>query len=138
MNLRNLILALSIAALQILTACAATSNPSQSIRVTMTDFTFTPNSFTVPAGAQISFEATNTGAVAHSFVVLKLGHILRAHFTPDDQAYVYWEQTEIPPGGTVQATFAAPPEPGEYQVVCAVGGHFEAGMVAKLVAVAQP
>lgn len=121
----------------ILTACsgASSSKPSTQINVTMTDFAYTPNTFTVPAGQQLTFSAVNNGAVSHSFVIMKLGHEVKTHFTSADQANVYWEQPEVAPGDSVQATLTAPSEPGVYQVVCANPGHFEAGMIAKLVVV---
>ena len=118
-------------------ACSGGSgSASTSIDVTMTDFQFTPNAFTVPAGQTISFKATNNGGVEHSFVIMKLGHDLTSSFTDADQANVFWEKTAIPVGQTVTDTFTAPSEPGTYQIVCAVPGHFEAGMIAKLVVVA--
>jgi uncharacterized cupredoxin-like copper-binding protein len=120
----------------ILTACGAASKPSTQITVTMTDFAFSPNTFTVPAGQVLSFSAVNNGADSHSFVIMKLGHDVKLHFTPANQANVYWEQAEVAPGASVQATLTAPADPGVYQVVCANPGHFEAGMVAKLVVVA--
>ena len=101
----------------------------------MTDFAYTPNTFTVPAGQQLTFSAVNNGAVSHSFVIMRLGHEVKTHFTSADQANVYWEQPEVAPGDSVQATLTAPSEPGVYQVVCANPGHFEAGMIAKLVVV---
>lgn len=123
--------ALSFCAL--LAACGGRgSQPSTSIKVTMTDFQFTLNSFTVPAGQQINFTATNNGGVEHSFVIMKLGSEVKDHFTGQDQVNVYCKKTEIGVGQTVNATFTAPNQPGDYQVVCAVPGHFEAGMVATL------
>jgi uncharacterized cupredoxin-like copper-binding protein len=104
----------------------------------MTDFTFLPNTFTVPAAEQISLEANNNGAVAHSFFIMKLGHEVRTHFTPADQSNVYWAQEQIAPGTSVHGSFTSPSEPGVYQVVCENAGHLEAGMVAKLVVVAVP
>ena len=122
----------------ILTACAGVNKTSKQISVTMTDFAFTPNSFTVPAGEQITFLATNNGAVNHSFAIIEPGHEVKGHFTDEDQAYVYWEQAEVSPGASVQATFMAPITPGVYQVICSNAGHLEAGMVAKLIVLAQP
>ena len=84
----------------------------------MTDFTYSPNSFTVPAGKRISFSATNNGAVAHSFVIMQLGHEVQAHWDPSDQANVFWEQPEVQPGSSAQATFTAPTQPGTYEIVC--------------------
>ncbi len=119
----------------ILAACStgSSSAPSTSINVTLTEFSFTPNTFTVPAGAQITLTATNNGSGEHSFVIMKLGNDVKDHFTSADQANVYWEKDQIQPGQTVTETFTAPSTPGTYQVVCAVPGHFEAGMVAKLI-----
>lgn len=117
----------------LLAACSGKANaPSTSINVTMTDFQFTPNTFTVPAGQEINFTATNNGSVEHSFAVMKLGSEVNANFSDKDQANVYWEQTSIPAGQDVNASFPAPNEPGEYQIVCAVHGHIEAGMVGTL------
>lgn len=122
----------------ILTACGGTNNPSTTINVTMTDFTFLPGTFTVPAGQQITLDANNGGAVDHSFVIMKLGHEVSGRFVPADRDNIYWELKLVAPGQSVRETFTAPTEPGVYQIVCSNVGHFEAGMVAKLVVVAQP
>ncbi len=123
----------------ILTACGGSGGgaPSTSINVVLTDFQFSPNVFTVPAGAKISFTATNNGGVEHSFVIMKQGYQVKGHFTDADRANIYWSKLSIPVGGTMQDSFTAPSQPGEYQIVCEVGGHFEAGMIAKLVVVAS-
>ena len=122
----------------LLAACGGkAAAPSTSINVTMTDFQFTPNRFTVPAGQQTNFTATNTGGVEHSFVIMKLGSEVNANFSDKDQANVYWEQTAIPAGQNLTATFTAPNEPGEYEIVCAVHGHIEAGMLGKLIVVKE-
>lgn len=118
-------------------ACGGPAGPSTSIRVTMTDFAFSPNAFTVPAGESISVEINNNGAVAHSFLIMEAGQQVQAHFTEADKANVFWEQAMVPPGESVKGSFTAPTEPGEYQIVCGISGHFEAGMVAKLVVVKQ-
>jgi len=119
----------------ILVSCGGGSSVSTSINVTMTDFQFTPNTFTVPAGQEISFSATNNGDVEHSFVIMKLGSSVNSTFAETDRANVYWEEPAVPAGQTVTAAFTAPGEPGEYQIICEVSGHFEAGMVATLVVV---
>jgi uncharacterized cupredoxin-like copper-binding protein len=121
-----------------LQACSFSSAPSTSLHVTLTDFSFSPNVFTVPANQQISVELSNNGAVAHSFLIMKAGQKAQGHFVDTDKAGVYWSVDVIPPGETKQATFTSPNQVGEYQIVCDVAGHLEAGMVAKLVVVAQP
>jgi uncharacterized cupredoxin-like copper-binding protein len=124
--------------LLILAGCGGSTSPSKSLNVTMTDFAFSPNTFTVPAGEQITFKGINNGAVAHSFIIMKLGYHVNTHFTDSDRPNIYWEVPQIAPGQSISDTFTAPSDTGEYQIVCGVGGHFEAGMVAKLVVVKQP
>jgi uncharacterized cupredoxin-like copper-binding protein len=111
------------------------ASPSTKIDVTMTDFQFQPNAFTVPAGKEITVNAANSGGVVHSFVIMKQGQSAGTEFTDADQPNVYWS-TEIQPGGSTNTTFTAPDAPGDYEVVCHVPGHLQAGMVGKLTVVA--
>ncbi|MGZ6316883.1 MAG: cupredoxin domain-containing protein [Anaerolineales bacterium] len=134
---RHRSLSLLTLAMALALAACGQSGPSTSIKVMMTDFAFSPNSFTVPAGEQISVAITNNGGVAHSFIIMKLGKKVQGHFSDADQPNVYWGKTAVDPGTSVKDTFTAPGEPGEYQIVCGVAGHFEAGMVAKLTVVSQ-
>ena len=112
------------------------AGPSTTINVTLTDFQFAPNQFTVPAGQEITLNVVNTGAVVHNFVIMKLGTTAGDAFDDDDEANVYWEEVDIQPGGDINTTFTAPSEPGEYQVVCRTEGHIASGMVGKLIVVA--
>ena len=117
-----------------LVSCGAKGGPTTKINVTMTDFQFQPSQFTVPAGQQITLDATNSGAVVHNFVVMKKGTSAGPSFDNEDVPNVYW-QVEIQPGGSVNTSFTAPTEPGDYEVVCKTEGHIAAGMVAKLTVV---
>jgi uncharacterized cupredoxin-like copper-binding protein len=120
-----------------LAACGGAGGASNKINVTMTDFQFQPSQFTVPAGQEISFSGNNNGAVVHNFVIMKKGTSAGDSFDDQDVPNVYWE-TELQPGATVNTTFTAPSEPGDYEVVCKTAGHIAAGMTAKLtVVVAQ-
>jgi len=130
---RTLIVAAVLLSLM-LTSCGS-SGPTTTINVTMTDFQFQPNQFTVPAGQEITFNSTNNGAVVHNFVVMKHGTTAGDRFDKEDIPNVYWE-VEIQPGGSTNTTFTAPTEPGEYQVVCRTEGHIASGMTAKLTVVA--
>ena len=116
----------------VLTACGNSGAPSSTIDVTFTDFQFNPNQFTVPAGQEITVNATNNGAVVHEFVIMKLGATAGDKFGPEDQVNVFWE-LQIDPGASKTEKFTAPTEPGEYQVVCGIEGHLSAGMIAKLI-----
>jgi len=119
-----------------LAACGGGSGPSTTINVQLTEFVFTPDSFSVPAGQEITLNADNNGAVVHQFIIMKLGTSVGEDFGPEDEANIYWK-TEIQPGEKVSVTFTAPTEPGEYQVVCGTQGHYAAGMVGKLIVVAD-
>jgi uncharacterized cupredoxin-like copper-binding protein len=118
-----------------LTACGG-GGPSTNISVDMTEFMFNPTDFTVPAGQEITIGLSNNGAVMHDFVIMKYGTEVGQDFDEEDEMNVYWE-AELEPGTSETLTFTAPSEPGEYQVVCGVAGHYLAGMVAKLIVVAE-
>jgi uncharacterized cupredoxin-like copper-binding protein len=118
----------------VLSACGA-SGPSTEIDVTMTDFVFTPKTFTVPAGEEITLHAVNDGAVLHEFVIMNYGTTVGEDFGDEDEENIYWE-VELAVGDEATTTFTAPTEPGEYQLVCGTEGHFLAGMVGTLTVVA--
>lgn len=126
---------LIVLTLLILTACGGGNSAKTSYRVTLTDFAYTPNELTVPAGEEISIDAANTGAVIHNFIIMNLGTSAGTEFTAEDDANVYWK-LEVPAGGSTTATFTAPTEPGEYEIVCSTPGHLQAGMIGKLTVVA--
>ena len=118
----------------VLSACGG-GGPSTTIDVTMTDFHFEPMEFTVPAGQEITVNATNNGAVEHEFVIFNLGKDAGEKFGDEDEENIYWE-VEVQPGQTANTTFTAPTEPGVYYVTCGIEGHLEAGMSAGLTVVA--
>ena len=120
----------------VLTACGNSSNASTTINVIFTEFSFTPAKFIIPAGQEITITGTNEGAVVHEFVIMKLGQTVGDNFGDEDEGNIFWE-VEVDSGATVSQTFIAPTEPGEYQIVCGTAGHFIAGMVGKLIVVAD-
>jgi uncharacterized cupredoxin-like copper-binding protein len=127
------LLALPLVILFILSACGG--GISTTINVTMTDFMFTPDSFKVPAGKQITLNATNNGAVAHEFIIFKLGMNVGDKFGPEDEPNIFWK-AQVLPGESKSITFTAPIDPGNYYVTCGISGHHEAGMNANLIVVA--
>jgi uncharacterized cupredoxin-like copper-binding protein len=113
-----------------LAACGGGGAPT-SIKVNMTDFGYDPAVITVAAGQEITMTITNSGAVDHEFVIFNAGEDVSVPFSEDDEAKIYWE-IEVMPGETQTVTFTAPAA-GEYVVSCGVAGHYEAGMIAKLI-----
>jgi plastocyanin len=118
----------------LLVSCGG-AKASTTIDVTLTDFQFAPNTFTVPAGQEITVNARNNGAVVHNFVIMKLGTSAGDAFDAEDEANVYWQLTDIQPNSDADTTFTGPEEPGEYQIVCRTAGHIGSGMIGKLVVV---
>jgi uncharacterized cupredoxin-like copper-binding protein len=118
-----------------LAACGGgAGGASSKINVTFTDFHFMPTEFTIPAGQEITFTGKNNGAVAHDFIIMNLGTEAGDNFGPEDDPNVFWK-IEVQPGQSATETFTAPSDPGTYQIVCGIPGHYVAGMVAKLTVV---
>ena len=130
------ILFLLIIGLSLLISACGAAKPTTTINVSLTDFQFQPASAIVPAGEEITFNGTNTGAVVHNYVIMKLGTTAGDMFDEADLPNVYWE-VELPPGQEAHVTFTAPSEPGEYQVVCRTQGHIASGMTGTFTVVAE-
>jgi uncharacterized cupredoxin-like copper-binding protein len=118
----------------VLSACGG--GASTAINVAFAEFTFTPSEFTIPAGQEITVNATNNGAVVHEFVIMKFSQTAGDNFDDEDKDNVYWKM-KAAPGANVTGTFTAPTEPGKYQIVCGTPGHYMAGMVGNLNVVVQ-
>jgi len=105
------------------------SGASTSIKTVMTEFKFDPNEWTVPAGQEITLDLTNSGTVEHDWVLMVQPAV--APFDEADQPNVSVE-FDAPIGESTSVTFTAPTTAGDYQVVCSVPGHLEAGMTGTL------
>jgi plastocyanin len=112
-------------------ALAGCGPRTANLEVTTTDFEFTPDSWEVPAGAEVNITMTNEGTLEHEWVIMNLGTEATAPFDEDDEPNVFWEG-EVEPGESETFTFTAPTEPGEYQIVCGTATHLENGMVGTL------
>lgn len=119
----------------VLAACGG-GGPTTDLSVDMVEFMYNPNDFTVPAGQEITLELSNNGAVVHDFILMNQGSEVGQDFGEDDEANVYFK-AELQPGVSETFTFTAPSQPGEYQVVCGIPGHYIAGMQATLHVVAE-
>ncbi|MDK1117898.1 MAG: cupredoxin domain-containing protein [Anaerolineae bacterium] len=119
-----------------ITAWVSLNSPSSSLNISMTDFTFNPNIYTIRAGETIILELVNNGAVEHEFVIMKFNTEVGDNFGDDDQENIYWE-AELGSGESGTFTFTAPSDPGEYQIVCGTEGHYLAGMSGSLTIVAS-
>jgi uncharacterized cupredoxin-like copper-binding protein len=120
-------------------ACAGGDEASTALEVTTSEFQFSPNEWTIPAGEEISIEITNDGSVLHEWVLMQPGVSIEAETDlPETEEelladFVYVED-EVEAGTTKTLTFTAPPA-GTYQVICAIETHFDAGMEGTLTVV---
>lgn len=120
-------------------ACDSGGDASTSLDVTTTDFQFSPNSWTVPAGEDITIDITNDGSVLHEWVLLQPGVNIESEAElPETEEelladFVYVED-EVDAGATKTLSFTAPAA-GTYQVICAIETHFDAGMEGTLTVV---
>lgn len=134
MKLRNVGAAMTLVGL-LLVACGGDSGStttagtnSATIEVAARSFAFTPDLWTVPSGAEVTLNMTNQSDTLHEWVVLSTPIESEDEFSED---LVIWE-VEAEAGATATDSFTAPAA-GTYQVICALEGHFSAGMNGELV-----
>ena len=118
---------ISLVALFVITSLVACGPKKATISATMTDYKYTPNTWEVPAGGQITLNLKNEGTLEHEFVIMALGTEATMPFDDNDEGNVFWEH-ELESGESASVEFTAPAEPGVYQVVCGTAGHLEQGM----------
>jgi plastocyanin len=129
MRLRIGLLVVASGAILVLGACGDDDDDdgaSTSIEATASEFEFEPNSWTVPAGEEFTIEFENDGSTDHEWAVINLGEDVESE---DDFAEdkVLLEVEALPAGESTDEQFTID-EPGTYQVICALEGHFDAGM----------
>jgi uncharacterized cupredoxin-like copper-binding protein len=123
-----LVVAMFVFAL-IVSACGSNK---VTLNVTATDEGYDSSTYTVPAGAEVTVNMTNNGALAHVFDILKQGEHVTPPYSEKDEDKILWELVVLA-GTTKSGSFTAPTEPGEYDIICRVPGHIETGMVATLI-----
>ena len=103
---------------------------SNSIEATASEFQFDPDAWTVQAGEPFTIDFENGGTTEHEWAVINLGEDLESE---DDFAEdkVLLEVEALPAGETTTEEFTIE-EAGTYQVICALEGHFDAGMEGSL------
>lgn len=135
MNIHSKLLVLgSVAPLVLLgAACGSDDDGSSSteLEATLSDFQFTPGSWTAPADEDVTVALTNDGAVAHEFVILQPGVTISSEADlPETEEELLADfvltETEVEAGETGELEFNVPA--GTYQIICAIETHFDAGM----------
>ena len=126
----SLLIVVAMLATLVLAACSGSGSGGSTLSVTLNEFSFTPNSWTVNAGQQVTINLKNSGTVTHDFTIMKTP--ISGSFTDADKANEVWASPMVAAGQSQTVTFTAPSTPGTYQVVCTESGHFEAGMTGTL------
>jgi uncharacterized cupredoxin-like copper-binding protein len=109
---------------------------SRTVRIEMADtMRYTPAQITVKRGETIRFETKNSGKVMHEIVfgtkkdLQAHAELMRKHPGMEhDEPYM----AHVAPGETGGLVWQFT-RPGEFYYACLVPGHFEAGMVGKVV-----
>ncbi len=115
-----LVVALGLVLLLGVVACSGGGGGSggsggQTISTSMTEFKFTPNTWTIKAGQSATISAKNDGTVTHDWVV---------------KGQESATKVEVQAGQSGSKTFTLPA--GTYQVYCSQPGHETSGMTGTL------
>jgi uncharacterized cupredoxin-like copper-binding protein len=108
---------------------SSSDGPTQA-SVALDDFALVPATIAVTAGEQVTIDVSNIGGIQHSWVLLQGGVEVTTGSEVTD-AIILAGTADLDPGQSETVTFTAP-EAGNYQVVCHISGHIEAGMVGSL------
>jgi uncharacterized cupredoxin-like copper-binding protein len=116
-----------------LSACGGqgSSAISTTLNVEMSEFMFTPKDLAVPAGKEITLNLKNDGSIEHDFIILKKGVSAVLPFNAETQKDGIFFEARLNAGKSEMYTFTLP-EAGDYEIICSVPGHLEAGMKARL------
>ena len=109
---------------------------SRTIRIDMSDkMRFEPASLTIKRGETVKFVAKNSGKLMHEMVIGTMrelkehAEVMKKHPTMEhDEPYM----AHVAPGKTETIVWQFT-KAGEFHFGCLVPGHFEAGMVGKIV-----
>ncbi len=101
----------------------------------MSEFAFTPSTFTFEVGETVTFLFHNEGAVAHDALIGDESEQEHHEAEMAGGGAAHHEDltaVDLEPGetGTIEYTFA---EPGELLIGCHYAGHWDAGMRASIV-----
>ena len=111
----------------------ATPAPVTELTVDVAEFHFSPALAAVPAGEPVRVTVGNKGTIDHEWVIIAHGHEVDDVHQFSESA-VLFEIDNISQGTRSTSTFTIA-QPGRYQLICAIEGHFAAGMEATLLVV---
>jgi len=113
-------------------ASTQASTASASLTVKMSDYAFAPKDAVAKAG-KVTIVAPNDGRIVHELVVLRTDANparLPMKGSAVDESTSVGEIADVEPGATKKVTLRL--APGKYAMVCALPGHYQAGMYGSL------
>jgi uncharacterized cupredoxin-like copper-binding protein len=128
-------------AISLLAGCGSaefSSTPAQSLTINASEFAFSPDSIDVTSGQPVEITLQNSGAVEHDFSIQEIALAGQPRATGDTHTGGHSTGADQPTLHVAAAAGArgtlafTPATPGQYEFVCTVAGHKEAGMVGVL------
>ncbi len=114
-------------------ACApAHLQTSTEIEAALTDSSFQPSKWWVPAGENVTLLLNNQGEAPHDWTLL--ARPLSGTFDENDRQNVFF-QVKLQPGESTTVTFQTPAMPGEYDVISALPGDVDDGLVGRFITI---
>lgn len=113
---------------------------AEDVAVTLTEFKVTASATAFRVGQSYRFVVTNAGVLPHEFMIVPqmdgLGQMDMAAL--DAVALAMIPADDLAPGATrtIEVTFTQPEAAGSLELVCAVPGHYDAGMALPIEVVA--
>ena len=111
-------------------ATTAATTGATSIPVTLTEYKIKPAATSAPAG-HVTFDVTNAGQLKHQFTIIRTtksaATVLSKQNPNDDIAGARGEIASIAPGAS-KTLVIKNLKAGHYAIVCALPGHYQAGM----------
>ena len=109
---------------------AADWDAMQTITVEMDEFTFTPETLTLEVGKPYKLEIVNLGTEKHYFTAEEFYQSVAFRKAQDSSGEIkapYFKAVEIFPGEQADI-YLIPTKAGDYDSICTIAGHTEAGM----------
>ena len=115
---------------------AADWDAKQTLTIDLTEFAFTPKDITLETGQPYVLEVVNKGTVKHEFTAEEFfGSVAfrKAEDASGEFKAPAPREVEVFDGAEIEL-YLIPTQPGTYDLVCEIEGHFEAGMFGTITA----
>jgi uncharacterized cupredoxin-like copper-binding protein len=119
---------------------AADWDASEALTIELSEYAFTPKDFELVAGQPYVITVVNVGEIKHEFTAEDFFGSIAFRKAEDASGEFKGpapREVEVFAGAEIEL-FLIPTQPGTYDLVCEIEGHFEAGMFGTITVVAAP